>query len=77
MNSQPDLISPQKSSSSNEVDSHESKYLNQVGKNDMADEFVQNEMIANPNTGKGAFVGVIISCFMVAFGGFVLSLIHI
>ncbi|CAI4951624.1 CGH_3_HP_G0047270.mRNA.1.CDS.1 [Saccharomyces cerevisiae] len=78
MNSTPDLISPQKSNSSNsyELESGRSKAMNTPeGKNesfhDNLSESQVQPAVAPPNTGKGAYVTVSICCVMVAFGGFV------
>ncbi|CAI4051800.1 hypothetical protein N7582_005289 [Saccharomyces uvarum] len=75
MNSTPDLISPQKSNSSNSYDL-ESKAMNAPeGKNesfhDNLSESQAQPAVPSPNTGKGAYVTVSICCIMVAFGGFV------
>ncbi|CAI4996495.1 CGH_1_HP_G0071210.mRNA.1.CDS.1 [Saccharomyces cerevisiae] len=78
MNSTPDLISPQKSNSSNsyELESGRSKAMNTPeGKNesfhDNLSESQVQPAVAPPNTGKGAYVTVSICCVMVAFGGFI------
>ncbi|CAI6460690.1 CLL_HP2_G0021170.mRNA.1.CDS.1 [Saccharomyces cerevisiae] len=78
MNSTPDLISPQKSNSSNsyELESGRSKAMNTPeGKNesfhDNLSERQVQPAVAPPNTGKGAYVMVSICCVMVAFGGFI------
>ncbi|CCC70795.1 hypothetical protein NCAS_0F03110 [Naumovozyma castellii] len=76
MNSTPDLITPQKSTSSNsniEVDSNNSKVLNDPAgmEKNGSDDYEQVTELVNPNNGKGAYVTVSICCVMVAFGGFV------
>ncbi|CAI7152950.1 ATV_collapsed_G0024330.mRNA.1.CDS.1 [Saccharomyces cerevisiae] len=78
MNSTPDLISPQKSNSSNsyELESGRSKAMNTPeGENesfhDNLSESQVQPAVAPPNTGKGAYVTVSICCVMVAFGGFI------
>ena len=78
MNSTPDLISPQKSNSSNsyELESGRSKAMNTPeGKNesfhDNLSESQVQPAVAPPNTGKGVYVTVSICCVMVAFGGFI------
>ena len=78
MNSTPDLISPQKSNSSNsyELESSGSKTMNTPeGKNenfhDNLSESQVQPAVPSPNTGKGAYVMVSICCVMVAFGGFI------
>ncbi|CCD24117.1 sugar porter family MFS transporter NDAI_0C04570 [Naumovozyma dairenensis CBS 421] len=76
MNSTPDLLTPQKSSSSNsqnEIQSQNANVMNipeGMGKEGSEDLEIVTEL-SNPNTGKSAYIGVSISCAMVAFGGFV------
>ncbi|CCK69619.1 hexose transporter HXT3 KNAG_0C05180 [Huiozyma naganishii CBS 8797] len=66
MDSTPDAITPQKSESSNSNVEVNSKIMNQQ------DDFqYQNAEVASPNTGRGAYMSICISCCMVAFGGFI------
>ncbi|QID83663.1 Low-affinity glucose transporter hxt3 [Saccharomyces pastorianus] len=75
MNSTPDLISPQKSSenSNAELPSSSSQVMNMPDEKGVQDDFQAeaDQILSNPNTGKGAYVTVSICCVMVAFGGFV------
>ncbi|CAI4057329.1 hypothetical protein SUVZ_02G4570 [Saccharomyces uvarum] len=75
MNSTPDLISPQKSSenSNAELPSNSSQVMNMPEEKGTQDDFQAeaDQILSNPNTGKGAYVTVSICCVMVAFGGFV------
>ncbi|AJV13357.1 Hxt3p [Saccharomyces cerevisiae YJM1460] len=75
MNSTPDLISPQKSSENSNADlpSNSSQVMNMPEEKGVQDDFQAeaDQVLANPNTGKGAYVTVSICCVMVAFGGFV------
>ncbi|CCF58563.1 hypothetical protein KAFR_0E04120 [Kazachstania africana CBS 2517] len=70
MNSSPDLVTPQKSSSSNSIE-NESKIMNSPEKASQEVFEPQTEEIAPPNTGKNVYLGISISCAMVAFGGFI------
>nr|CAI6447475.1 AAC_HP1_G0012790.mRNA.1.CDS.1 [Saccharomyces cerevisiae] len=75
MNSTPDLISPQKSSENSNADlpSNSSQVMNMPEEKGVQDDFQAeaDQVLTNPNTGKGAYVTVSICCVMVAFGGFV------
>lgn len=75
-NSTPDLVTPQKSNSSNGSDSNGSKVMNSpAGKRDIEAEDLGHEKehsdVPQLNNSKASYISVCLSCFMVAFGGFI------
>ncbi|QLL33147.1 hypothetical protein HG536_0E00570 [Torulaspora globosa] len=77
MNSTPDIISPQKSTSSNgDSETNNSKFMNApegkkgLGRDDLSHVKSEPE-IPKPNNSRSAYISTCLCCVMVAFGGFV------